>query len=180
MSRIGKNPIEIPQGVTISVNAGVIEVKGPKGTLVRNFRDEVKIEVAGSEVVCTIDKNTKSARSLWGTYASHIKNMIKGVTEGYEKKLEIEGVGYKAKLEGSKLILNLGFSHTIEVDSPEGITFEVEKTKIKVSGIDKEAVGQIAAKIRAYKKPEPYKGKGIHYEGEYIRRKAGKKAATTA
>ena len=180
MSRIGKKPITIPSGVTITVEDGMVQVKGPKGNLSRQFRDDINIAVKDNEVVCSVRKDSKLAFILWGTYASHIKNMMEGVTNGFEKKLEIEGIGYKAKEENGKLILNLGFSHPVEVAAPAGIKFTVVKNLITVSGIDKELVGEMAAKIRAHKKPDPYKGKGIHYLGEIIRRKAGKKAAASA
>ncbi|MEK7647044.1 MAG: 50S ribosomal protein L6 [Patescibacteria group bacterium] len=180
MSRIGKKPISIPSGVTVAVEDGMVQVKGPKGNMSRQFRDDINIAVKDNEVVCSVRKDSKLAFTLWGTYASHIQNMIEGVTQGFVKKLEIEGIGYKAKEENGKLILNLGFSHPVEVLAPEGIKFTVEKNLITVSGIDKELVGEMAAKIRAHKKPDPYKGKGIHYLGEIIRRKAGKKAAASA
>ncbi|MBI5045662.1 MAG: 50S ribosomal protein L6 [Candidatus Niyogibacteria bacterium] len=180
MSRIGKKPITIPSGVTVAVEDGMVRVKGPKGNLSRQFKDDINIAVADKEVVCSVRKDSKLSFILWGTYASHIKNMIEGVANGFEKKLEIEGIGYKAKEENGKLILNLGFSHPVEVAAPAGIKFTVVKNLITVSGIDKELVGEMAAKIRAHKKPDPYKGKGIHYLGEVIRRKAGKKAAASA
>lgn len=176
VSRIGKNPIGIPAGVTVKVDGNTVTVKGSKGELARDFRDDIEITAEKDQVVCRIRKQTKMAVSLWGTCAAHIRNMIHGVTKGYSKKLAIVGIGYKARVEGSKLILNLGFSHPVEIESPAGIAFQVEKNNITVSGVDKETVGEIAARIHALKKPEPYKGKGIYYEGEVARRKAGKKA----
>ncbi|MEK7596468.1 MAG: 50S ribosomal protein L6 [Patescibacteria group bacterium] len=180
MSRIGKNPIKIPEGVIVTIKDGEVRVKGPKGELARDFLKEIRIESADGKINLRIDKKTKNSSALWGTYGSHIKNMIEGVMRGFEKKLEIEGVGYRVKLEGDKLILSLGFSHPIEIKKPVGVDFKVEKNKIVVSGTDKELVGQTAASIRALKKAEPYKGKGIRYEGEIVRRKAGKKAAVAA
>ncbi|MBI2628156.1 MAG: 50S ribosomal protein L6 [Candidatus Niyogibacteria bacterium] len=180
MSRIGKNPIKIPAGVTVTIKDGGVKIKGPKGELARDFLKEIKIEAMDGKINLRIDKMTKNSSALWGTYASHIKNMIEGVTDGFQKKLEIEGIGYRVKLEGEKLILSLGFSHPIEVKKPAGVDFQIEKNKIIISGSDKELVGQTAANIRALKKAEPYKGKGIRYEGEVIRRKTGKKAAATA
>ena len=180
MSKIGKNPIKIPVGVIVAIKDGEVKVKGPKGELTRDFLKEIKIEAADGKIILQIAKKTKNSSALWGTYASHVKNMIEGVTRGFEKKLEIEGVGYRVKLEGDKLVLSLGFSHPIEIKKPAGVNFQVEKNKIIISGNDKESVGQTAASIRAFKKVEPYKGKGIRYEGEVVRRKAGKKAAAAA
>lgn len=180
MSRIGKNPIKIPEGVSVTIKDGEVKVKGPKGELVRDFLKEIRIEAADGKINLRIDKKTRNSPALWGTYGSHIKNMVEGVLNGFEKKLEIEGVGYRVKLEGDKLVLNLGFSHPVEIKKPAGVDFKVEKNKIVISGADKELVGQTAASIRALKKAEPYKGKGIRYEGEVIRRKAGKKAAAAA
>ena len=181
MSRIGKNPIKIPEGVTVTIqDDNRVKIKGPKGELARDFLKEIIIEAADGKINLRVGKKTKNSPALWGTYGSHLNNMIEGVIKGFEKKLEIEGIGYKVKLEGDKLILNLGFSHSIEFKKPAGIDFQVEKNKIVISGIDKELVGQTAASIRALKKAEPYKGKGIRYEGEVVRRKAGKKAAATA
>ena len=178
MSRLGKNPIAIPSGVEITHTDGVVSVKGPKGTLSREFSKDVSIEVKDGAVVLAPASNSQHARALWGTYASHVMNMIHGVTEGFEKKLEIEGVGYRAAVEGNKIVLSVGFSHPVELEIPEGVTASVEKNVIAVSGSDKEVVGQFAANVRKTRKPEPYKGKGIHYEGEYIIRKQGKRAVT--
>ncbi len=181
MSRLGKKPIQIPEGVEVKIENDLILVKGPKGELSRNFNPVINIEVKEEGVVLSPKSEEESSQTmaLWGTYSSHIKNMITGVTEGFVKNLLIEGVGFKVQLSGEKLILNLGFSHTIEMEVPKGIEMKVEKNKIEISGIDKELVGETAAKIRAYKKPEPYKGKGIRYEDEVVRRKAGKKVVGT-
>jgi len=176
MSRIGKKPIAIPDGIEIEINGNVVTVKGPKGELKREIRSEVKVEKEDNQVLLAPAKKSKKTKAFWGLFRTLIFNMIKGVKEGYEKKLEIKGVGYKANLEGEDLILNVGYSHPVRIKKPEGITFSVERNIITVSGIDKELVGQIAAKIRKVRKPEPYKGKGIRYLGEEVRRKVGKKA----
>ncbi len=177
MSRIGKKPILIPKGVEVEENQGKIKVKGPKGELERTINPEIKVEAKEGEILVFPQKETKQTKALWGLIRALVANMVQGVSQGFEKKLEIEGVGYKARTEGNDLILEVGFSHSVKVVPPEGITFSVEKNLITVSGIDKEAIGQIAAKIRRVKPPEPYKGKGIRYQGEQIRRKVGKKAA---
>ena len=176
MSRIGKQPITLPAGVEANFTSGVFTVKGPKGTLTKNFKDEVAIEIKDGVVNLTPAKETALANALWGTYASHIGNMITGVTVGYTKKLEIEGVGYRGEVKGSNLALAIGFSHPVSVAIPEGITVVVEKGLFTITGIDKDALGQFAAVVREQKPPEPYKGKGIRYQGEYIIRKQGKKA----
>ena len=176
MSRLGKQPIQIPQGVEVTFVDGVLTVKGTKGTLTRSFISDVAIVVADGSITLTPLRANDHANALWGTYTAHIVNMITGVTEGFEKKLEIEGVGYRAEMKGDTLVLLVGFSHPVEHPVPDGITVSVEKNVIIVSGADKEAVGHYAAVVRATKKPEPYKGKGIHYEGEYVIRKQGKKA----
>lgn len=175
MSRIGKKPIIIPENTEVKRDGATIMVKGPKGELSRKFRNEVTINIDGGEITLEPANNSKFAQSLWGTYGSHIKNMIDGVNTPFEKKLIIEGVGFRAEMSGNKLVLSLGFSHKIEKDIPEGLTVTVEKNTVTVSGMDKEKVGQFAAQIRAHRKPEPYKGKGIRYENEVIRRKEGKK-----
>jgi len=180
MSLIGKKPISIPEKVEIKIEDGIFSVKGSLGELKRNFKDDIKIEKKENEIILKPVKDDKRTMSLWGTYASHIKNMIEGVTNGFEKKLIIEGIGYKAQLDGQNLVLNLGFSHPIRIEIPKNLKVSVEKNIIKISGIDKEETGSFSAKIRSLKKPEPYKGKGIRYENEIVRRKAGKKAATTA
>lgn len=177
MSRIGKKPITIPQGITVEQNGSVFTVKGPKGTLSREFRSEVKIAVKDGEINLEPTNNSKFARSLWGTYGSHFHNMIEGVTKPFEKKLVIEGVGFRVEMVGKKLVFSLGFSHKVEIDIPEELTVSVDKNTISISGSDKEKVGQFAAELRNRKKPEPYKGKGIRYEGEVIKRKEGKKSA---
>ena len=180
MSKIGKQPIDIPEGVEVDIKDRQILIKGPKGELKRQIAEEVRVEIKDSQLIVSPIVENKKANALWGLTRALLFNMVRGVTEGFEKVLEIEGVGYRAALEGNKLILSLGFSHPVEVETPEGISFAVDKNKIKVSGIDKELVGRVAANIRALKKPEPYKGKGIRYEGEVIRRKAGKKAVAAA
>lgn len=178
MSRIGKQQLAIPSGVTVSYDNGVFTVQGPKGTLSRQFRDEVIITIADGTVTFA-PRNEKDtfARALWGTYASHVKNMIKGVTEPYQRKLILEGVGFKSDVKGKNLELALGFSHPVVEEIPEGLTVTAEKNVITVTGIDKELVGQWTAYIRSLKKPEPYKGKGFRYDNEVIRRKQGKKTA---
>lgn len=176
MSRLGKIPLQIPDGVTVAYNDGVLTVTGPKGELSKSIRErDVKVNVTEQEVTF-IPQDTEKAPALWGTYAAHCKNMVAGVTEGFSKTLEIEGVGYRAEVKGDILVLNLGFSHPVELAIPEGLTVAVEKNTITVSGIDTERLGQFAADVRAVRPPEPYKGKGIHYQGEYIIRKQGKKA----
>jgi large subunit ribosomal protein L6 len=177
MSRIGKKGISIPEKTEVTVNAGVVSVKGPKGSMERAFRPEIKIVTDGKEVTLSLAKENNQTRALWGTYASHIKNMVKGVNEGFEKKLILEGVGYKSQVSGNKLVLALGFSHPVEVEIPVDLAVKAEKNTITISGINKESVGAFSAKIRALKKPEPYKGKGFHYSDEVIRRKQGKKSA---
>lgn len=177
MSRIGKKHIEILAGVTVTVSDNnLISVKGPKGELSRYIRPEIKVEIKEKEVIVIPAGETKRTSALWGLSRTLIDNMVIGVSEGYFKRLEIQGVGYRANLEGEDLVLLVGFSHPIKIAKVEGIKFEVEKNIIIVSGIDKELVGAMTAKIRAVRPPEPYKGKGIRYEGEYVRRKSGKKA----
>src|SRR5680860_891361 len=176
MSRIGKKIINIPEKVEIILDKGILTVKGPLGTLVRAFKPVVAININGKEITLNPMKNDVETRSLCGTYSSHISNMIEGVTKGFEKKLIIDVVGYKVYIVDTKVVMNLGFSHPVEVDIPEGIKAVAEKNNFAFSGIDKELVGQFSAKIRAFKKTEPYKGKGIRYVGEYVRRKQGKKS----
>lgn len=176
MSRLGKIPVTVPAGVEVSFADGVLTVKGSKGTLTQAMRDDVKVRVEEGLVHFEPVDDSKEARALWGTYAALARNLIAGVTEGFEKKLEIEGVGYRAEASGNKLTLNVGFSHPVVLEVPEGLAASVEKSEITITGIDKEAVGQFAANVRKVKKPEPYKGKGIRYQGEYIIRKQGKKA----
>ena len=178
MSRIGKQSIQIPENVEVKISDNLISVKGPKGELMLELISEIKAEIKDEEVLVNPRDAKKVNPAIWGTFRALIANMITGVSKGFEKKLIFEGVGFRAAVNGNKLVLNLGFSHPVEIEAPKGIEFKVEKTTIIVSGPDKNLVGQIAANIRASKKPEPYKGKGIRYEKEIIRRKAGKKAAT--
>lgn len=176
MSRIGRLPIEIPNGVNINVTPdNVVTVKGPKGELVRAMHKEVNIALENNQVVVTRPSEAPMHRALHGLTRALIKNMVVGVTEGFQKTLELVGVGYRAQLKGKDLVLNLGYSHPVEIKAVQGIDYSVpETTKIVVSGIDKELVGSVAADIRVWRKPEPYKGKGIKYAGEVIRRKEGK------
>jgi large subunit ribosomal protein L6 len=176
MSRLGKQPIAIPGGVEVTVADGTITVKGPKGTLTKPTHELVTVTVADGTVTTVPVDDSKEANALWGTYAAHLHNLITGVTEGFEKKLEIEGVGYRAEAQGQNLTLNIGFSHPVVMSAPDGVTVGVEKNVISIAGIDKEVVGQYAANVRKVRPPEPYKGKGIRYQGEYIIRKQGKKA----
>jgi large subunit ribosomal protein L6 len=177
MSRIGKQVLEIPNGTEVKLDNGTLTVKGPKGTLTRTFRDEVAITIEGNTITFKPGISGGFAYALWGTYASHVKNMLTGVNTPYVKKLILEGVGFKSEVKGKNLDLALGFSHPVSVAIPEGLTVTAEKNNITVTGIDKEKVGQFAAMVRAMKKPEPYKGKGFRYDGEVIRRKQGKKTA---
>ena len=176
MSRLGKKPIPAPNGVTVTVKGQEVSVKGPKGTL--NFRahDDVEVAYGNGELSVKPRHETPRARALWGTTRAVLANNVKGVSEGFEKSLEMTGVGYRAAMQGKNLQLQLGYSHEIIYSPPEGIALAVAKpTEIKVSGIDPQVVGQVAAEIRSYRPPEPYKGKGVRYTGEYIRRKEGKK-----
>ena len=176
MSRLGKKPIPAPSGVTVTVKGQEVSVKGPKGAL--NFRahDDVEVAFGNGEISVKPRHETTRARALWGTTRAVLANNVKGVTEGFEKNLEMTGVGYRAAMQGKNLQMQLGFSHEIIYQPPEGITIAVGKpTEIKVSGIDPQAVGQAASEIRSYRPPEPYKGKGVRYVGEFIRRKEGKK-----
>ena len=173
MSRIGKNPIEIPQGVEVKIENNIVTVKGPKGTLTQEFLKDVNITMEDNKIVVTL-ANEKAA-NVHGLTRTLINNMVIGVTNGFEKALEINGIGYRAQKQGKKLVLTLGYSHPVEVEEPEGITIDVPaQNSIIVKGIDKQLVGQVAADIREYRLPEPYKGKGIKYVGEHIRRKEGK------
>jgi len=176
MSRVGKQIIIIPEKTQVIKNDGNLVVKGPLGELARDFKSNINININDNEITLEPADDTQSSKVLWGTYASHIKNMVQGVNTQYEKKLIVEGVGFRVELKGNELVLNIGFSHPVNVIVPEGISVVVEKNNITISGIDKELVGQFAAKIKSLKKPEPYKGKGIRYEGEVIRRKQGKKS----
>lgn len=179
MSRVGKQEIQIPNGVKVTKNGDVIQVVGPKGTLAKTFLDDIVFNIGDKTITLSPKRNDKFSKSLWGTYASHLKNMITGVETPYQKKLILEGVGFKSevKTEGKHSVFNfaLGFSHPVVVKIPDTITATAEKNNITITGIDKELVGSFTAAIRALKKPEPYKGKGMRYEGEVIRRKQGKK-----
>ena len=179
MSRVGRKPIPFAKGVTIEKQNGMVKVKGPKGELSMDVKPEISVTINEGEVVLDRPSDSRQHKSLHGLYRALIAGMITGVTEGYRKKLEIVGVGYRAELKGQKLILQLGYSHPIVFALPDEINVEVPApTQIVVSGIDKQLVGQVAAKIRSMRPTEPYKGKGVKYEGEYIRRKAGKTAAS--
>ena len=181
MSRIGKKPIKIPSGVTTEVSEKEIKITGPKGEIKREIHPEIKVEVKdGSIFIFPKNKEfSKKGKGLWGLYRSLINNMVEGVEKQFEKKLEIEGVGFKANVEGDTLVLNVGFTNPVKINKIEGISFSVEKNVITISGIDKEKVGFMAALIRKQKKAEPYKGKGIKYAGEIIRRKEGKKVVAS-
>lgn len=181
MSRIGKNPVTIPAGVTVEKRGdSTIFVKGPKGELTFTFHSRMNFEIANSTLTCKRASESKMDRSLHGLTRTLVANMIEGVTKGFEKKLEVHGVGYRVAIQGSKMVLNLGHSHPIEYAIPQGIKVEIDKEKkniIIVTGTNKQLIGEVAAKIRSFRKPEPYKGKGIRYLGEHIVRKAGKAAA---
>lgn len=175
MSRIGRKPIQVPNGVTVTLDNTVVTVKGPKGTLSREVHKDMKVNVAENEIVIERPSDNKLHRSLHGTTRSIVANMVTGVTEGFTRNLELVGVGYRASKSGDKIVLNVGYSHPVEIAPEKNIEFEVpSNTKITVRGIDKERVGAIAAQIRSVREPEPYKGKGIKYEGERILRKEGK------
>ncbi len=177
MSRIGKKEIIIPAGTEVSVSATEVTVVGKGGSLKRALHPAISVKVDGQEVKVAPAEKTRLARALWGTYAAHVRNMIAGVNTPFVKVLQVQGIGYKAEAAGKTLKFALGFSHPVVVDIPEGLTAAVEKNVITISGSDKERVGQFAASVRALKKPEPYKGKGIRYEGEVVKQKQGKKAA---
>ena len=175
MSRVGKNPILVPSDVKVDVEGSHVKVKGPKGTLERDITPVLSVVTEDGRLIVERPDDEKRSRELHGLTRSLINNMVVGVTDGFRRNLEIQGVGYRAQLVGKKLQLNLGYSHPIEIDPPDGIAFEVENnTRVSVTGIDKELVGRIAADVRSRRKPEPYKGKGVRYEGEVVRRKAGK------
>lgn len=178
MSRVGQKPIEIPPNVEVKVKDRKVWVKGPKGELSQKIPPKIGVKV-GKKIIVSPQVETNRTRALWGLTRSLISNMIQGVLEGFEKKLELRGVGYRAKKEGDHLVLQVGFTHPIKIKQPSGIEFSVKKNVITVSGIDKQMVGQLAAKIREIRPPEPYKGKGIRYVGEKVKRKVGKKAVTT-
>ncbi len=176
MSRIGKRPVAIPSGVSADIANGVLTVKGPKGTLTLNMRDEISYVVGEGAIAVKPANDTKQARAFWGMQRTLVDNLMTGVTEGYVKILDITGVGYRANVQGNNLKLQLGYSHDVDFAVPEGIEIKTpDNTTIEISGIDKQKVGQVAAEIRRWRKPEPYKGKGIRYRGEYIFRKEGKK-----
>ena len=176
MSRIGKKPVAIPSGDTANIENGTLSVKGPKGTLSLGLSDLIDYKVEGSEISVTPANDTKQARSFWGMQRTLVSNLVEGVTEGFTKVLEISGVGYRAQAQGNKLKLQLGYSHDVDLDVPQGVEVKTpDQTTVEISGIDKQAVGQFAAEIRRWRKPEPYKGKGIKYRGEYVFRKEGKK-----
>lgn len=176
MSRLGKQPITLPSGVEATFNDGVLIVKKGSDSLSRSIKDAVEVKIDGNTITFTPKEGAENATALWGTYAAHARNMVTGVTEGFKKILEIEGVGYRAEMKGNKLVLMMGFSHPVEMEVPEGVSVTVEKNVVTISGKDNEVVGQFAANVRKVRKPEPYKGKGIRYQGEYIIRKQGKKA----
>jgi large subunit ribosomal protein L6 len=179
MSRVGKLPVQIPDGVKVDIEKNVVKVTGPKGNLEWKFPRTINVKVVDGSVKVSSKGHTKSAKSMHGTSRALIFNMIKGVTEGWSKVLELVGVGYRASVSGNTLSLTVGFSHPVEIEAPEGITFKVEKSDITVEGIDKELVGLVSSRIRAVRPPEPYKGKGIKYKDEEIVRKAGKAAKAT-
>lgn len=175
MSRIGKMPVPVPSGVSIDIDGRSVKVKGPKGELNRDFHERVSISLDEADAIVERVDDTRESRALHGLSRALLANMVEGVSEGYKKELEVVGVGYRAALKGRDLEMQLGFSHPVSYSAPDGITFEVpEATKIVITGIDKELVGQVAANIRKIRPPEPYKGKGVRYAGEHIRRKAGK------
>ncbi len=178
MSRVGKNPIGLPEGVEVKINKGTVEVTGPKGNLSGEVNQDIKLDIKDGQLTVSRPNDSKYYKSLHGLYRSLLNNMVEGVTKGFEKKLEIVGVGYKAEMSKGRLNLQLGYSHSIVFLPPKGVEVVVaDPTNISVRGIDKHLVGQVAAKIRSFRPPEPYKGKGIKYVDEYIRRKAGKTAA---
>ncbi len=176
MSRIGKKQIVIPPKTEVSISDGLFVVKGPLGELKREFNSDIAIKIEDGKIILTPIRNSLPLQALWGTYASHICNMIQGVSKEYQKKLIVEGIGFKSDIKGKELTLSLGFSHQIKVAIPNDLKVTAEKNVISISGISNESVGQFAAKVRALKKPEPYKGKGIRYDDEVIRRKQGKKS----
>lgn len=180
MSRVGRLPIEVPAGVDIKIDGSYVHVKGPKGELEWTFSPEIMIKKEDGTIVVERPSDQPTHRALHGTTRAVINNMVVGVSQGFERILEVEGVGYRAEMDGSKLVLNVGYSHSVVVEPPEGISFEVDMRvrQIKVLGYDKQVVGQVAADIRKVRPPEPYKGKGIRYQGEYVRRKPGKAGKT--
>ena len=176
MSRIGKRPVAIPSGVTAAIEGNMLSVKGPKGTLTLGMRDEIAYAVEDGQISVKPANDGKTARAFWGMQRTLVSNLVEGVTQGFTKTLDITGVGYRAQAQGKNLRLQLGYSHDVNYDVPEGIEIKTpDNTTVEISGIDKQKVGQVAAEIRRWRKPEPYKGKGIRYRGEYIFRKEGKK-----
>ena len=176
MSRIGKKPIEIPNGVTITIDGQTVTVKGPKGQLAWTVAEEIVLTQENGAIALAPREDTQRARAMWGLSRTLVANMVEGVTKGFERNLELVGVGYRAAMKGKALSLQLGYSHDVDLPAPDGITFAVGKpTEVKISGIDKQAVGEMAARIRKIRPPEPYKGKGVRYAGEKVRRKEGKK-----
>ena len=181
MSRIGRKPVQIPKGITVALKDGIVSVKGPKGELIEKVHPYISVEIKDQQVLLTRKSDETKHRALHGLWRALIQNMIMGVNEGFSRKLEIVGVGYRAEMKGTRLSLLLGYSHPILFAAPDGIKIEAPtQTSILISGVHKQLVGLVAAKIRSFRPPEPYKGKGVKYEGEYIRRKAGKAAATAA
>ncbi len=176
MSRIGKKPVEVPAGVTVDVNGQDVKAKGSKGELSIRIHDDVSVKMEDGKIIFAPRTQSLTGKKLYPTMRTLVSNIMTGVTEGFEKKLEIQGVGLRAAMQGNTLVMQLGYSHEVRFDVPKGVTVAVEdQTKITVSGIDKQLVGEVAAKIRGFKKPEPYKGKGVRYAGEYVARKEGKK-----
>jgi len=180
MSRIGQKPIIIPEGVEVKIEGQKVTVKGSKGELTREILPEIKAEIKEGKIIVSPQKETKKTKAFWGLTRALLSNMVSGVTVGFEKKLEIEGVGFKAAVEGEELVLEMGYSHPVKIKIPQGIKISAEKNIITVSGFNNELVGQTSAIIRKVRPPEPYKGKGIKYVGEKIKRKVGKKATATA
>jgi large subunit ribosomal protein L6 len=176
MSRIGKKAVSIPSGVTVTLEGQTVTVKGPKGQLAWTVSEEIEVKQEGAELTFAPRNDTQRARGMWGLSRTLIGNMVEGVTKGYEQTLELVGVGYRAAMKGQALSMQLGFSHDVDIPPPEGIAFAVPKqTEVRISGIDKQLVGEVAARIRRIRPPEPYKGKGVRYAGEKVRRKEGKK-----
>jgi len=180
MSRIGKQPIQIPDGVTVDIKDSKFKVKGPKGELGFEFRPEIEVVIKDNQIITSIKEMSKRSMAFWGLTRSLIFNAVTGVSQGYQKQLEIQGVGYRAKVEDDVLVLDAGFSHQVNIKKPEGIEFSVLKNIVTISGIDKQLVGEMSAQIRAVRPPEPYKGKGIRYLGEDVIRKVGKRAEAAA
>jgi len=177
MSRIGKQIITLPEKTDVVLAGNLLAVKGPLGTIEKSFNPLIEIKINGREVTLEPKRTSLESRALWGTYASHIKNMVSGVNKAFEKKLILEGIGYKSEVKGDKIVFALGFSHPVEITIPTELTVKAEKNNITITGINKESVGEFAAKLRSLKKPEPYKGKGMRYSDETIKRKQGKKTA---